>query len=84
MNITIIGTGYVGLVTGTCFPEMGNIVTCVDIDQKMIDNLNKGIIPIYELGLEKLIQANEKAGRLSFSTSLKEAMEKTKLFLIAV
>ena len=63
---------------------MGNTVTCVDIDRKKIDNLNKGIIPIYEPGLEKLIQENEKAGRLSFSTSLEEAMEKTKLFLIAV
>ena len=84
MNITIIGTGYVGLVTGTCFAEMGNNITCVDIDQKKIYNLNKGTIPIYEPGLEKLIQENKKAGRLSFSISLKEAMEKSKLFLIAV
>jgi len=84
MNITIIGSGYVGLVTGTCFAEMGNTVTCVDIDQEKIDNLNKGIVPIYEPGLEKLIQENEKAGRLSFTASLPEAMKCSNLFLIAV
>jgi UDPglucose 6-dehydrogenase len=84
MNITIIGTGYVGLVTGTCFSEMGNTVICVDIDHEKNDNLNKGIIPIYEPGLEELVSSNKVAGRLSFSTSLQDAMKRANLFLIAV
>ncbi len=84
MKITVIGTGYVGLVTGTCFAEVGVDVSCVDIDQKKIDNLNKGILPIYEPGLEEMVLRNAQKKRLHFSTSLQESISDTEVAFIAV
>ncbi len=84
LNITVVGTGYVGLVTGACFAEMGNTVTCVDVDSSKVAALREGSIPIYEPGLEAIVSENSKAGRLKFTTSLAEAMEEAALYFIAV
>ena len=84
MKLSIIGTGYVGLVTGTCFAEMGNTVYCVDTDQKKIDALKQGIIPIYEPGLAELVEENYRADNLHFTTRIQEALQETSLCFIAV
>ncbi len=84
MKITIIGTGYVGLVTGTCLSEMGNNVYCVDIDDNKIENLKKGIIPIYEPGLEELVVRNFEHGNLIFTNNLKEGLDNSDICFIAV
>lgn len=84
MNIVVIGSGYVGLVSGACFAEMGNNVTCVDIDTNKIENLKKGIIPIFEPGLEAIITKNFNNSNLSFTTNLEIGIEKASIVFIAV
>lgn len=84
MKIAIVGTGYVGLVTGTCFAEIGVNVVCVDTDKKKIEMLKKGMIPIYENGLEELVLRNVKAGRLSFTTSLSNCLDDVEVVFSAV
>ncbi len=84
MNITVIGAGYVGLVTGACFADLGNHVTCVDVNKDKIANLKKGVLPIYEPGLEALVALNMSAGRLHFVTSLSELSVEPQVIFIAV
>ena len=84
MNIAVVGSGYVGLVSGTCFSEMGNKVTCVDIDSKKIEKLNNGIIPIFEPGLETMVLKNIKNKNLFFTTNLGEAISDAEIVFIAV
>jgi UDPglucose 6-dehydrogenase len=84
MNISVIGTGYVGLVTGTCFAEMGHHVICVDIDAKKVTNLNNGIMPIYEPGLKEMVIKNAQESHLHFTTNIGEAAERSTIHFIAV
>lgn len=84
MKIAVIGTGYVGLVTGTCFAEMGNDVWCVDVDRQKIENLRVGIIPIYEPGLSEMVKKNHEMGSLRFTTEIRDALETSEICFIAV
>ncbi len=84
MKIAVVGTGYVGLVTGTCFAETGNHVTCVDIDTEKVNKLNAGQVTIYEPGLEKLFERNRKEGRLEFTTSLEDGIKDASIIFLAL
>jgi UDPglucose 6-dehydrogenase len=84
MKITVIGTGYVGLVTGTCFAETGNKVTCVDIDAQKVARLKEGVMPIYEPGLEKIFLRNSKEGRLTFTTNIEDVIDQAEIIFLAL
>lgn len=84
MKVAIVGTGYVGLVTGTCFAESGNTVVCIDIDQNKIDNLKRGLIPIYESGLEPLVIKNSEQNRLTFTTNLSEGVRDAEVIFLCL
>jgi len=84
MKLCMIGTGYVGLVSGVCFSDLGNDVICVDKDKKKIDDLKKGIIPIYEPGLEELVLKNYNNKRLNFSTNLRDSIKKSDIIFLCV
>ena len=84
MKLCMIGTGYVGLVSGVCFSDLGNNVVCVDKDKEKINLLNNGIIPIYEPGLEEILKRNFKANRLTFTTDLKKAVSNSDIIFICV
>ena len=84
MNIAIVGTGYVGLVSGTCFADTGAMVTCVDVDAAKVERLQRGEIPIYEPGLDELVTKNVKAGRLKFTSSLADVLNDQQIVFSAV
>ena len=84
MKLSVVGTGYVGLVSGACFADLGNDVICVDIDQEKIDGLRNGVMPIYEPGLEEIVERNYDNGNLEFTTSLAEGVKNSDIIFIAV
>ena len=84
MKISVIGSGYVGLVSGACFADTGNHVVCVDIDEDKVRKMKSGIVPIYEPGLDILFERNTKEGRLTFTTSLEEGIEDAEIIFLAL
>jgi len=84
MKVAVVGTGYVGLVAGTCFAQTGNNVICVDVDEEKIEKLKQGVIPIYEPGLEEMVKQNVKEDRLSFTTDIAGAVRESLVIFIAV